>query len=250
MASTAEGTVLTERHRLRQVRIGAEAAGMVAASWSLLDWAALDESWDLIQPALVAVTIQNRRISARVSADYYNTFRAAEGVLAPFVAGTAADVPREAIETSLRVTGPSTWSRLLDAGASPRVASDTVMTRVVGAVQRHARNGGRSTILGAIQRDPAVSGYHRVTAAKPCYFCAMLASRGAVYVTQRSASFKPHDHCACTAEPAFKPGSAPARSREFEDLWRQSTKGTSGKESLRAFRRAYEAAPAELADAA
>lgn len=250
MASTPDGTALSEQHRRRQWRVGVDAAQIALASWSTLNLDALEQSWSLIEPGLVAVTIQNRRISARIAADYYNAFRTAEGVAAPFVAGTAVDIPREAIETSLRVTGPTTYTRLVEAGASRQQASSTALTRVVGAVQRHTRNGGRSTIIGAIQRDPAVSGYYRVTAAKPCYFCAMLAGRGAVYLTQQSGSFKPHDHCACTAEPAFRSGAMPDRSREFEDLWRESTKGTSGKESVRAFRRAYEAVPEPLADAA
>lgn len=227
-----------------------EAAQFAAASWAALNLDAIEESWRSIEAGLVAVTIQNRRISARVAADYYNAFRGVEGVAAPFVAGTAVDIPQEAIQTSLRVTGPTTYSRLVESGVAQREASSTALTRVVGAVQRHTRNGGRSTILEAVRRDPAVSGYYRVTAAKPCYFCAMLASRGAVYLSQQSGSFKPHDHCACTAEPAFKANAMPDRSREFEDLWRSSTKGTSGKESMRAFRRAYESAPEPLAAAA
>jgi len=39
--------------------------------------------------------------------------------------------------------------------------------------------------------------WRRLTSTKACNFCVMLADRGAVYWSEQTASFKPHDNCAC-----------------------------------------------------
>lgn len=68
-------------------------------------------------------------------------------------------------------------------------------------------SGGRLVLAGG--RDAMVAqeplGFMRVTDGDPCYWCAMLAGRGAVYATARDAgegnTF--HDNCGCTVLPIF-----------------------------------------------
>jgi hypothetical protein len=62
--------------------------------------------------------------------------------------------------------------------------------------------------MGTAATDPAAVGWYRLTDAKPCPFCALLASRGIVYKQRgiRPASTAPassHNDCGCSAEPAF-----------------------------------------------
>jgi hypothetical protein len=113
---------------------------------------------------------------------------------------------------------------------------------MVGGVSRHVNDGGRHTVLENVGQDRQARGWQRITAAQPCSFCAMIASRGAVFSAD-TASFEAHDHCQCTAEPVYSRGdSRPEQARQWADLWDESTRGVSGAKAQRnAFRRAYEA---------
>lgn len=55
-----------------------------------------------------------------------------------------------------------------------------------GAAIRQAMNGGRNVTGNVVYADRKIVGYARVTDGNPCWFCALLASRGAVF---RKASF-------------------------------------------------------------
>lgn len=65
-------------------------------------------------------------------------------------------------------------------------------------------DAGRSTTLGNVRDDPAALGWARVTGGHGCDFCRMLASRGAVYRKEITATFAAHDNCDCTAEAYFQ----------------------------------------------
>lgn len=65
-------------------------------------------------------------------------------------------------------------------------------------------NAGRSTTIGNVRADPAGVGWRRVTGGHGCDFCRMLASRGAVYRKEVTATFAAHDNCDCTAEAYFQ----------------------------------------------
>ncbi|SHT11530.1 Uncharacterised protein [Mycobacteroides abscessus subsp. abscessus] len=56
-----------------------------------------------------------------------------------------------------------------------------------GAAIRQAMNGGRNVTGNVVYADRKIIGYARVTDGNPCWFCALLASRGAVF---RKSSFK------------------------------------------------------------
>lgn len=63
---------------------------------------------------------------------------------------------------------------------------------------------GRSTMIGNVRADPAGVGWRRVTGGHGCDFCRMLASRGAVYRKEVTATFAAHDNCDCMAEAFFE----------------------------------------------
>lgn len=63
----------------------------------------------------------------------------------------------------------------------------TVLSLVGGGVQRMIAGAGRDTVIGNIGRERVKVGYARIPKAGCCAFCAMLASRGAVYHSQESA---------------------------------------------------------------
>lgn len=152
----------------------------------------------------------------------------------------------KAAEKSLLVTGPGELKRRAGRGESEAQAKRGGLVVVSGSATRHVLNGGRGATLKLVEADEKAIGWARVTDNDPCAFCAMLASRGPAYKTQATASFQPHDQCACTAEPVYSRSAAwPGRAREFNRLWYAATKGYSGKDAINAFRRAHDARRSE-----
>jgi len=106
-----------------------------------------------------------------------------------------------------------------DAGAQALVgwatatATDmsSLQSLVLGGTQRRIANFSRGTITGSSIADPKATGWQRVGSGE-CAFCAMLIGRGAVY-SEASADFASHDHCNCSAVPAF--GGRPAPVKPF-----------------------------------
>lgn len=146
-----------------------------------------------------------------------------------------------ATKVSLEVTGPIAQKDKIRRGKPARVAQDESFVHAAGAASRHVLTGGRQSLLTLVDADSQALGWARVTDGDPCAFCAMLASRGPVYGSAAAAGFSAHDACACTAEPVYSRSAPwPGRAREFQRLWRETTQNTSGRDSINAFRRAYE----------
>lgn len=146
------------------------------------------------------------------------------------------------VRVSLEVTGPVSQKAKAKRGKPLEQARDESLVEASGVASRHVLTGGRRSLLTLLDQDPQAVGWARVTDGDPCAFCAMLASRGVVYKTQQSAGFSAHDHCACTAEPAYsRDAPIPGRGQEFQDLWNEQIRGKySGKDAARAWRRLYE----------
>ena len=73
---------------------------------------------------------------------------------------------------------------------------------VQGGMQLRIANASRYTVAGSSIADPAAEGWQRQGSGE-CAFCSMLIGRGAVY-SEAGADFAAHDHCNCSAVPAFK----------------------------------------------
>jgi hypothetical protein len=74
---------------------------------------------------------------------------------------------------------------------------------VAGGVQRRIADHARYTVARNSVEDRAARGWQRVGDGKTCGFCSMLIGRGAVY-TEASPDFDSHDHCGCSAAPAWR----------------------------------------------
>ena len=204
-------------------------------------------SWPTVETALVALIQARWAVSAGLAAAYYGEFRAAEGVTGPLTPIVVPPPSPAEVTTSLRIIGPGAAGRLV-ALARPDAAAVT-LTNVAGDVSRQVLNGGRETILGSIDRDPTALGYARVTDGNPCAFCALLASRGPVFRSVKTATVardgaKYHRKCGCSAEPVFTRDQPwPGKGREFADLWKQAKRTARTEDGLTpavAFRRAIE----------
>lgn len=127
--------------------------------------------------------------AAALAADWYDEARIKAGVGGSFRA-----FPIELPDPGApKLTG---WA------LSEAKSLDTARILVVGGVQRRIANAARYTVARSSVADPKARGWRRVGDGSSCQFCSMLLGRGAVY-TEASAQFKSHDHCGCSAAPAF-----------------------------------------------
>lgn len=260
MALTADGAQLTEAHRRGQVAVRGLAVRDLAQIVPLIDPDDIAGTWSGVERAIAAVVQQRRDQSSALSAAYFSRFRAIEAGGA-FTARTVGPLDPAYLLGRLRFAGPGQVGRLL--ATNPTQLQPLLFTSLQGEVSRQVLNGGRETIDTNVEADRTCIGWVRVTDGDPCAFCAMLASRGPVYKSRETAQggrnteritgpqlvnvpyservggYRAHNHCGCTAEPVYSTDTDwPGRSREFHELWQDSTKGFSGKDALNAFRRA------------
>lgn len=230
---------LTQAHRTAQLQLRAATLAQVLQVTRGMTVEQLDDVWPAIRAALTAIITTNRRQSAGIASRYYTTFRTVSRVPGG-VQVRIAELDRGALLRSLEFVGPI---------VARQYGTKTAITALAGASSRHVLNGGRQTMIDAIREDDQALGWERVTDGKPCAFCAMLASRGAVYKTRESGGFRSHDHCACSVEPRFLDQvQRSPRNDKFHEQWNEAqrqareagelNRGTSN-DALNAFRRAY-----------
>lgn len=253
MATAPEAVALTEAHRVEQARISAQAALATIVLWREVHPWESDAQTDRWIAAMLKVIALLRDRSAATSRQYLTVFRQLEGVTDDFAIPVVGGINVEQVTRSLSIVGPhEAKQRIAQAGDIPIAAAlDKVGIAAAKAAQRHAINGSRDTISEIILNDPKVRGYQRVTDGDPCYFCAMLASRGPVYQEDSfdhadprfhgPGDYKVHDGCGCSLEPIYHSGTKPqGRAQEFETLWRTTGATKSGRAAVREFRRHYE----------
>lgn len=237
MARTAEGAALTVAHRGGQLRIRAQAVQAYARVWPL--WTGDEESFARLVTATIPLVGGFRQMSATLASGYYEAFRRAEGVGGPATPRLALPADRDTVASSLYITGRNMTASAIAAGQSPQAAMQTALVRTSGAMSRFVLDGGRDTIVLSSGADREARGFARVTGGNPCAFCAMLASRGAVY-SEDTSEFQAHDHCSCAGEPVYAGSELPGRGREFKELWNKHASGADN--PLNEFRRALSAA--------
>ena len=249
MAATPQGALLTAQHRAQQIQLRVVTVRDLLKVWRIFDPKAISESWDTLEPALVAL-IQSRRVtSAALTAEYLRAFGLAEIGAAP-ASVQASVLPADEIIPNLRLLGPANAWDLTRKGRTAAEVARTTLTMVAGEVTRQTLNGGRRTLTDTVSRDRRIRGYTRVTDGSPCAFCAMVAGRGPVYRSEQTASFEAHLKCGCTGEPVYASDApwSPSAQR-YRDMYDQASravpssvpKSDRGAAVRREFRRLYEA---------
>lgn len=109
----------------------------------------------------------------------------------------------EADLTALYVTGFVTIQKQVAAGASTDFAERAGQAAMLRSAQRRILDAPRQGIIDRSVQDDSTVGWARVGDGKPCYFCAMLISRGPVY-SERTVNFRAHDGCGCGAKMCFR----------------------------------------------
>lgn len=250
MVSRAGAAVL-EDMRQQQIRNSVESVKVAIAIWPELQrdqarWLSL----------LVQLVRRDKRRSAEIGRRYMQAYRVVERVPGTFDPALPGDLNEEQIISSMIVTGPKALERAARNAGLDRVPHNSGAGKVIRdnharAVQRHVLNGGREVVDDVLRRDPARSGYMRLTDGNPCYFCAMLASRGPVYQEDSfddsdprfsgAGDQKVHDGCGCTLIPIYGSGSVALNQfKEYERLWQATGQKSSGRDAVNRFRRAYQ----------
>lgn len=266
MATTAQGAALTEAHRAEQATRAAFVAAAGLRLWNrTIKPDQLERTVAVWMRLMLALIQREHGKSYQLTKSYYPEFRRLELPNGPkFVMPAEQKLNPEQVFTSLRVTGPIALQKKLtevkQLDLSPELeqafvddAMESAAKTSSAAAVRQSLAGGRDLMRNAAGSDKAALGWARVTQDNPCYFCAMLASRGFVYgedaFEDSDALFtgggraKVHDGCQCTMEPTFKRGSdMPGRGEEFSELWASVTAqyGVGGREAIKAFRAAIE----------
>lgn len=255
VASSLAASRLTEAHRQTQSQNVAVLYLLLVQRWKDVRANDLDASFRGWLAYALPQIERYRRGSAQLAGRYYTAFRSIEmGSLQRPTLKLVETIERVKVETSLRVTGVVSFKKRM----RTIVADEPTIERslrisgnmAASAAIRHALDGGRETLAETVKADRLALGWARVTRGRPCYFCAMLASRGPAYKAASFAASDPrfeggegnarvHDSCNCSLEPVFKTDADwPGKAREWEQLWKDSTRGESDK--INAFRRAYE----------
>ena len=218
-------------YRAAQATLTSALAVQVAHAWAaLLDTSRLRASIPVLAAAAAALVARYGQVSAMLAAQYYEAARLDAGVAGRFSPVPADPADLDAVTEVVKWATRDLWTPEPDV-APARAAA-------VAATEKLVLDAGRDTITGAVLADRKARGWARVTQPGACYFCVMLATRGAVYKTEATAGFQAHDHDHCHPEPVFTAYEPSAQVREWQALWSESTAGHSGKAAIAAFRAA------------
>lgn len=245
MALTVEGARLSVLHRQNQNVIGAQVVKELLKVFRFLDASNLDLSADLWLSAALPVVEKGWERSLASSTTFYDRFRAAE--LKREIERFHVKKPVFSVERAradMFLHGPIRIKQNVAAVKSIDRAMEVARVQQARVGMFHSLTGGRDVLDSYWDVDVELLGYARVTSRLPCYFCAMLASRGPVY-SKETGGFKAHYKCGCTAEPVFGVDRYdwPENSLRFKQIWDEAT--VNSVDPVNDFRRAYNARLAE-----
>lgn len=233
LAAPAALAVLAAMYRARQVAMAQRISSIIGAMWAQsIVPAQFVDSWGAIRDMVLGMVRSYYTASAVDSVQLYEQMRVLSD-LGPFRVAIP-DLPQQELAKVVDSQSIGEFFHQIKTVDKP-TASDIAGRSLQGSASRLALKGGRQTIAQAVHSDPKAQGWERVISGNACGFCAMLASRGAVYKSHKTADFRAHDHCNCTAVPLFE-GQAPSdTSQALASDWRRETAGKSGKDAVHAW---------------
>lgn len=160
----------------------------LARLWRLVSEGA--SAGEALHDLLPAIVTEYGALGAALAAQWYDDQRDKAGV-----SGRFRGIPIEADDRG---------THALIGWALAEATDDTsLQTLILGGVQRRIADHVRYTVAGSAVADPGATGWQRVgVGGCTSGFCDMLIARGAVY-TEATADFAAHDHCKCSAVPAW-----------------------------------------------
>lgn len=271
---------LALRHLQEQEQIANKAAAGLALLWPILRFDELDVTTPAWLHAATLQVEQQFRLSEQAAFEYVQSAKWAAEPLSDPLEKVEMSFPVRDFQVAMRATGPAAVKRATQAAfAAPsgdsealsrdpqgnvsdlatRQLADDLMAwaklNTAGVGVKYSLNGGRGEVEALVAADATERirerkpiGYARFTedsATGPCYFCAVLASQGAVYLSRGAfdasnrrfvgdGPAKVHDHCKCQLRPVYSvEDKYDDRARFFLQQWIDSPGG------LKEFRRVY-----------
>lgn len=161
-------------------------------------------AFDVLVAEFPGLLAQFEDLGAAVGLEMYDTMRAETSGL-PAYKAIAVAKPTSLVEAEQ--IGRACARFFLDPTLSHEQAIEQASRALVDAVALRTKNAMRQTVKDNAVRDPAKTSFARVpTGATTCAFCSMMASRGAVYATAKTAGAedKYHHDCDCMIVPSWK----------------------------------------------
>lgn len=205
MATQAE----VEEHRLAVQGVATLAVAELVTAWPSLP---LDDPRQLandLADVMAELYGDFSLMTAALAADFYDELRGAAGVSEPFAASIAPDLPVAQLESSASWAAGGAWTD-----------ADKALRDSAASLDRMVTARDRETTMLNVEADPSEPRYARFAQPDACAFCALLASRGAVYWSEESATFagatrderrqretegdKYHDWCGCEPVAVWK----------------------------------------------
>jgi hypothetical protein len=227
----------------QMAKLAAQAVAAILALWQQLDLRDVRSSWPSVRSQLEFLVQLDHRAAAAAGQQYYAQARSLAGVtdgLPPLLSVPAP--PADLVQATLDSTGPYALLGRIKQAQPLQRANETTGVTLSGAASRLITNGARQAVMSSVKADAQAVAWMRVTSGDPCAFCAMLASRGPVFKSQQAAGFLAHDHCRCVAAAVFSDQDAEKlKDNDLSQQWKQVTKGLSGADARREWRRQWDA---------
>jgi hypothetical protein len=246
LAVSDEGERLTAAHQRAQRALTGDALSKLQVAWAEVDPEDA-ATWLRYVNTAEELCSSAQTASANTAFRYFERFRRAElKALGQLVDGLSVARPSLALpgefEGVIEAYGPAYVRRLIASGVSVEEAKRLALSGQLGNLTGRILSPGRDVVSSGIDRDRRCIGYRRCCSGAACSFCAMLATRGAVY---KEDSFRSgykgqrvslstgkakgargaevHRSCQCWMEPVYSRKSRPtANVTRYEALWRES----------------------------
>lgn len=183
-----------ERYRAASSELSGRVEAELAAYFAALDLSRPEAVRNALLEFMPLLIAQYGQVAEVLAMDWYEEQRADSGAAGRFrVTAPAASVTAERVESKVRYLAGHLWT--------PEPAA--MLAGLTLATDKYVKQSGRDTITWNADREGA--GWARVpTGSKTCSFCLVLASRDAVFVTEKSAGSKKygsdnefHGRCDC-----------------------------------------------------
>lgn len=194
MATPAE----VAAYRASQQDVVALATADLAEWWANLDVSDARAAVAALEAYVPELVAAYGDMAATVAADWYDALREQAQVPGRYRAVLGDVAPAGQAQVAAR------WAAGPLFGGNPQRA----LSLLAGSAQRLVQQGGRHTLRRNTVQDPSGPRWARAPGgSKPCAWCRMLASRGAVYLSRKSAGGGVdndwHDECNCQPVPVW-----------------------------------------------
>lgn len=232
-----------EQHRRAQAALAAAAIVPIPDLWArFFNLHDLRGTSRLLAPAIQALVRQYGRAGASQALVQYRNERRAAGVAGRAPVHMPAPTSLEDITASVDHALAPLY------GKPDETAVENAEKALESSVEQMVLDQSRTAVIEAVQADPKAKAWARVTEPGACYFCALLATRGAVYKSEATASFQAHRRypngtggdCRCHAEPVFNAYEPTAQIRQWQADHARLKDEHDGHLSLIDWRRAFE----------